>query len=273
MVRLLSCLVALAAGTTALAADPPKKILLVGSPPDGHAPTTHEYVAGLGVLEKCLKPVKDVEVTAVSAEGAWKEGPELVGRADVVVLFLTEGAKWLSADEKRLAGFRQHAKRGGGLVVLHWGMGTKDAEPIAAFVELFGGCHGGPDRKYKVADVGVSVADPKHPITVGVADFKVREEFYYKLKFPKGEPGVKPVLRAEIDGEKETIAWAWDRADGGRSFGFSGLHFHENWKREEYRRLVSQAVLWTAKLPVPEKGLTVELPEAAFALPKVPEKK
>jgi type 1 glutamine amidotransferase len=250
------------------AAEPAKKVLLVSSGPDGHPATTHEYTAGLDILAQCLKPVAGLEVTVAKAEGAWKDGPELIGRSDVVVLFLSEGAKWLSADEKRLAAFRQHAKRGGGLVVLHWGMGTKEAEPIAAFVDLFGGCHGGPDRKYKELETNVVVADAKHPVTTGIKDFKIRDEFYYKLKFAKGEPVGKAVLRAEIDGEKEVVAWSWERADGGRSFGFSGLHFHDNWKREEYRRLVSQAVLWATKLPVPEKGLAVELPESAYQLEK-----
>ena len=37
---------------------------------------------------------------------------------------------------------------------------------------------------------------------------------------------------------------------------------------EEYRRLMSQAVLWVAKLPIPEKGLAVELPESAYVLEK-----
>ncbi len=268
MFRVLSCLLALGFASSAFAVDAPKKVLLVSSGPDGHPAATHEYAPGLDILAKCLKPVAGVEVTTAKADGPWKEGPELIGRADVVVVFLSEGAKWLSADEKRLAAFRQLAKRGGGLVVIHWGMGAKDAEPIEAFVALFGGCHGGPDRKYQVVETTAFVADPKHPITVGIKDIKVREEFYYKLKFPKGEPAVKPVLQAEIDGAKETVAWSWERADGGRSFGFSGLHFHDNWKREEYRRLVSQAVLWTAKLAVPEKGLAVELPESAYQLEK-----
>jgi type 1 glutamine amidotransferase len=264
--RLLSCAVVLCAAGLAGAADPPKKLLLVSSAPDGHPPATHEYTPGLDILAKCLKPVSGVEVTSAKADGPWKEGPDLVGRADGVVLFLTEGAKWLSADEKRLAAFRQLAKRGGGLAVLHWGMGTKEARPIEPFVELFGGCHGGPDRKYRVLETTVAVADPKHPVVAGIKDFKVREEFYYQLKFPKAGAGVKPVLQADIDGAKETVAWAWERPDGGRSFGFSGLHFHDNWKREEYRRLVSQAVLWTVKLPVPEKGLAVDLPESAYQL-------
>jgi type 1 glutamine amidotransferase len=250
------------------AADAPKKVLLVASGPDGHPPATHEYAAGVDILAKCLKPVKGIEVTVAKADGVWKEGPELVGRADTVVLFLTEGAKWLSADEKRLAAFRQHAKGGGGLVVLHWAMGTREVGPIEPFVALFGACHGGPDRKYKVAETSVTVADAKHPITTGIKDFKVNEEFYYRLKLPKGEHAVKPVLLAEIDGNKEMVSWSWERPDGGRSFGFSGLHFHANWKREEYRRLVAQGVLWTAKQPIPEKGLAVELPDSAYLLEK-----
>jgi hypothetical protein len=70
-----------------------------------------------------------------------------------------------------------------------------------------------------------------------------------------------------IDGKAETVAWAWERPDGGRSAGFSGLHFHENWKLPEYRRLMTQAVLWTTKLPVPSRGIRIELVDADFRLP------
>jgi hypothetical protein len=31
---------------------------------------------------------------------------------------------------------------------------------------------------------------------------------------------VTPLIRVPLDGEKETVAWAWERPDGGRSFGF-----------------------------------------------------
>lgn len=264
LAALSACLFAAAAG----AADPPKKLLLVSSPPDAHAPTTHEYTPGLDILAKLLKPVPGVEVTHSRAEGPWKDGPELLDRADGVVVYLTEGAKWLSDDPKRVAAFRRLAARKGAFAVVHWGMGTREAGPIAAFVDLFGGCHGGPDRKHKVVDnVPVAVPDPRHPAASGVKDFTVREEFYYKLKFPTAGRHV-PVVRATIDGGPETVCWAWDRPDGGRSFGFSGLHFHENWKREEYRRLVAQGVVWSLGLPVPEGGLSVGLKESDYALPK-----
>jgi hypothetical protein len=146
-------------------------------------------------------------------------------------------------------------------------MGAKDAENIEAFANLFGGCHGGPDRKYQVLEnAAVSVADAKHPAAAGIKNFIVREEFYYKLKLPKGDHAVKPLLTAKIDGADETVAWTWERPDGGRSFGFTGLHFHENWKREEYRRLVTQGMLWAMRFPVPPGGFDVKLPAAVLEL-------
>ncbi len=235
---------------------PRRKLLLIGQGPDGHPVNTHEYLAGLRVLADCLKKVPEVEVMVVSADGAWKEGPELIGRSDAVVLFLAEGARWMDGEPKRTLALRQLAKRGGGLVVLHWAMGTRDAKHVPTCLKLVGGCHGGPDRKYKVVETAVKVADGKHPVASGIEDFTVKDEWYYRLKFTK-EAGLAPIWKAAIDGREETVAWAWQRPDGGRSFGFSGLHFHANWKRAEYRRLVAQAALWVVKLPVPAGGVDV----------------
>jgi type 1 glutamine amidotransferase len=236
-----------------------KKLLLVSTGPDGHPPATHEYAAGQKILAKCLQAVPDLEVMQVQAIEPWKEGPELMERADGVVLFVTEGGKWIQIDPRRQQALAKVAARGGGLACLHWGMGTREAAPIDDFLRLFGGCHGGPDRKYQVVETGVAVAEPGHPISNGIQDFKIKDEFYYRLKFAKD--GVKPVLKAEIDGQPETVAWRFDRPDGGRSFGFSGLHFHANWSRPEYRRLVAQGVLWTMKHDVPQAGLAVEIQE------------
>jgi type 1 glutamine amidotransferase len=141
------------------------------------------------------------------------------------------------------------AARGGGLVALHWAMGTRAAEPIEPYLKLFGGCHGGADRKYQVVETLLHIADRQHPIAAGLDDLRVRDEFYYKLKFVNATPPIEPVMQATIDGQAETVAWSWQRPDGGRSFGFSGLHFHENWQLPEYKRLLPQGVLWTLKLP------------------------
>jgi type 1 glutamine amidotransferase len=242
-------------------ADGPKKLLLLSQGPDGHPPQTHEYAAGLKILHQLLSKTSKLEVTVVKADEPWRDGPELLAKADGAVLFLSEGAKWLSNDPKRLAAFQDLAKRGGGLTCLHWAMGTRDAKNISAFVDLFGACHGGPDRKYKVLATDVHVqADT--PIANGLKDFTARDEFYYFLKTAKvgsRKQHLQPVLLADIDGNREMVAWAYERPGGGRSFGFSGLHFHENWRLPEYRRLVTQGVLWTMNLPIPDKGVDVEV--------------
>ena len=149
---------------------------------------------------------------------------------------------------------------------MHWAMGCREARYVEKFVGLFGGCHGGPDRKYAVVTATTEIADARHPIMTGVVPITLEDEFYYRLKFAKGG-GVRPILRVPIDGNAETVAWAWERPDGGRSFGYSGLHFHDNWKVPEYRRLMTQAVLWTTKLPVPPQGVRVELADADLRLP------
>jgi type 1 glutamine amidotransferase len=181
-------------------------------------------------------------------------------------MFLSEGAAWTAADPRRLQALRELTARGGGVVVLHWAMGTREAKPISKFLDIAGGCHGGPDRKYKVIDTEAVLPDGKHPIASGIARFRVKDEFYYRLKFTEPAGSVQPIVQVEIDGTKETVAWAWQRPDKGRSFGFSGLHFHSNWKLPEYRRLVSQGVLWSVGLPVPRDGLAVEVGEEDLKL-------
>ena len=250
-----------------LAAAPKKQVLLVGQGPDGHPKQTHEYMAGVRLLAKFLGEVPGLEVKVVKADGAWKEGPDLLGRADAVVLFVSEGARWIQADEKRRKAFANLAARRAGIVALHWAIGTREAKPIDGFLKLVGGCHGGPDRKYKIVQVETQVADSSHPIMRGISKFGVRDEFYYRLKFVTPKGSVRPLLQVPIDGKKETVAWSWERPDGRRSFGFSGLHFHDNWRLLPYRRLVTQAVLWTLKMPIPKDGLRVQVKTGDLKLP------
>lgn len=104
-------------------------------------------------------------------------------------------------------------------------MGTVDPKNIV----LFGGCHGGPDRKDATFSVKAFVSQSRHPINHQIRDFDVNDEFYYQLKFIKPVSQIIPIVQARIEGSMETVGWAWERENGGRSFGFSGLHDHRNW--------------------------------------------
>ncbi|MBM4005444.1 MAG: DUF1080 domain-containing protein [Planctomycetes bacterium] len=247
---------------------PSRKLLLIGGPFDHHPVGSHEYMAGLRIISKCLEGVEGLDIRIANSEDAWNEGPDMIDSSDGVLLFREQGARWLKQDPKRLAAFERLAKRGGGCAALHFGMGTVDAENIEPFVSIFGACHGGPDRKDNVFDTMLTIADRQHPVCRGIGPFAVRDEFYYQLKRVKRPASITPLLQATLEGNAETIAWAWDRADGGRSFGFTGLHFHENWKLPEYRRLVAQGILWSLKLPIPENGVKVDVPDEVLQLEK-----
>ncbi|MBC8326860.1 MAG: ThuA domain-containing protein [Verrucomicrobia subdivision 3 bacterium] len=239
----------------------PKQLLVLGQKPDGHPPGTHEYMPGARVVQALMAGHQDVQVTVAQADEPWPEGPGLIAKADGIVLFLNEGGRFIQEDPKRAKAFADFAKRGGGFVVYHWGMGAKEVPLITPFLNLFGGCHGGPDRKYTVVkEAQFKVAAPKHPVMSGIQSFELPfEEFYYKLKVPKNPKHWTPLVQVPIEGNVETVGWAWERPDGGRSVGYSGLHFHVNWRHKQYRRLIAQAALWTLKLPVPKGGLPAKL--------------
>ena len=235
------------------------RLLLVGQGPDGHPPGTHEFMAGVKVLEKLLSSTHGLQTTVVKADEPWTEGPALIDKADGIVMFVTQGAEWMQMNPERHAALKRLAQRRGAIVALHWAVGAKDAKYIEGQLELLGGTRGGPQRKYKVLETDVKIADRKHPVVTGLNDFRINDEFYYRLDFVKPAGSIQPLLTARIDDNDETVCWSWERPDRGRSFGFVGLHFHGNWQRPEYRRLVVQGILWTLRLPIPHEGVNIEI--------------
>jgi hypothetical protein len=263
--RLLVCLLLLP-GTWTTAGEP-KRLLLIGQGPDGHPPGTHEFVAGIKVIDALLKPfAADIQTTIAKADEPWTEGPELIDRADGVVLMVTQGARWMQTDPKRHAALKRLAERKGAIVALHWSVGAQDARFIPGQLELLGGTRGGPQRKYVVLENDVKLFERAHPILRGIADFRIKDEFYYRLNLVDPSPGFHPLLTTNLEGQDETIGWAWERPDGGRSYAYVGLHFHANWERIEYRRLVTQGIHWTLDLPIPEKGVEAAVAPDVLAL-------
>lgn len=57
--------------------------------------------------------------------------------------------------------------------------------------------------------------------------------------YPKGP---YPHIQA-AKGRLETMMWAVERKDGGRGFGFTGGHFHDNWGNEPFRKVVLNALV------------------------------
>ena len=130
---------------------------------------------------------------------------------------------------------------------------------------------------------------PKHPVSSGVKPFSSTDEWYYRMRFraglervtpilsavppesttqrPEGSHGGNPEQKREVLEEKKPqhTAWAVDREDGGRGFGFTGGHFHKSWANDDQRKLVLNAILWTAKAEVPAGGVESKVTEEDIA--------
>ncbi len=279
--------VALPQVNQALGDDPTRQLLFLTQGPDGHPPSTHEFDAGVRVMQHCLQGYGGLEMRHLRLDGDMAEVVDGLAWCDSAVLFASQGARWMAEYPEFGLAMERLAAQGGGFVGLHWALGSKDAAHIEPFVALFGGCHGGSDRRFQKLETDLVPADGRHQILEDLEPLRVHDEFYYQLKFvtsptaehPNGplefavQPGadpanadMTPILRATIDGEQETVAWAWQRPDGGRSFGFTGLHYHKNWREEPYRRVVTGAIYWTLRLPFSGRVLQLDVPEGVYEL-------
>jgi hypothetical protein len=245
-----------------------KRILLLWQSPDGHPATTHEYETGIKIIANWFQKNTEHQVVVSKADEPWEDGPRLLDQADSVVMYLAQGAKWVRTKPERLEAFQEYVAQGGGLCGLHWAIGSKRDEDIPDFVKLLGAIHGGSDRKYKFLKTEFRPVAKSHPIQHGLKPMTVEDEFYYQLKTVKSPNPVVPIMESLIDGEWHMTSWAWERPEGGRSFGFSGLHYHVNWREENYRRLVFQGILWTLEEEIPKTGLTVDIDPAWLELPR-----
>jgi type 1 glutamine amidotransferase len=249
-------------GPTARAADT-KIVLIAGRP--SHGPGEHEFNAGIKLLAHCLERVPGIEPVVVT--GGWPQDEAVFQGAKSVVFFMDGGAGHpILQTKERMETIRRLIDEGVGFVCLHYAVEVPKGEPGDRFLEWLGGYYetGYSDNPHNTVTV---VPREDHPITRGVKPFEARDEWYFKIRFRPDDPRVTPILTARNlvghDGKTYTdpqvVAWATERRDGGRSFGFTGAHFQKNWGIPEFRTLVLNAIVWTAKQDVPSQGIPSEV--------------
>jgi len=60
----------------------------------------------------------------------------------------------------------------------------------------------------------------------------------------------------ESKGRDEALMWSVERPDGGRGFGFTGGHFHQNWQNDDFRKTILNALCWISKIEIPKEGIS-----------------
>jgi type 1 glutamine amidotransferase len=267
--RLLALALWLVASTALIAADPKSKILLIGKDLD-HPRNTHTYLSDCELLAKCLKQTDGVE-TAVS--NGWPKDPEVIKGVTSIVLHTRLGGTVLFRGPQHKQ-VEELLKQGVGITAIHWGTGAETPEGGPWLQAMGGWFNAEADgfSRYLVQGSKLRQADPRHPICRGWSDFDLREEFYFKLCFL---PDAKPVMTTVIEGITYPIGWVYDRphSKSGRSFGFVGGHFHDNFGLREFRQAVVNGILWTAHVDIPEKGAPISIAAKDMELPPEQPKK
>jgi hypothetical protein len=243
------------------------KIVLVAGK-QSHGPGEHEFFAGCALLMKLLQETPGV--FPVMARDGWPKDPKTFVGAKAVVFFMDGGNQHPIIQNNHLEEVHNLMDRGVGFVNLHYAVEypKSQAEIILSWL---GGYYetGYSINPHWKADIRTL---PGHPITRGVRPSTIQDEWYYNIRFIPDMRGVTPILKAtppdetrrtkaaaQHKGREEILAWAFNRENGGRSFGFTGAHFHKNWGDENFRRLVVNAILWTAKVEVSPDGAKVDL--------------
>jgi type 1 glutamine amidotransferase len=251
-----------------------KKIVFVAGPPS-HGPGEHEYRAGCLLLQKCLRDVPGIE-TVVYSNG-WPADASAFDGASAVVLSMDGGSGHPALQDSRLQQLGQLMDKGAGLACIHYAVEPTKQKGEAEFLQWMGGAF---EVNWSVNPTWTAdyATLPNHPITSGVKPFQIHDEWYFHMRFQPDMKGVTPILsavapdstmsrsdgphegnpsvRAEVaQHQPQVMAWAYERPDGGRGFGFTGAHYHKNWGDDNYRKVVLNAILWIAKADVPPNGV------------------
>ena len=251
-----------------------KKIVIIAGPPS-HGVLQHEHKAGCMLIEHCLQGTPGVHV--VVQTGVWPEDPQVLEGADAVIIFCTGGDRHLAIQDDHLKQLEPLMAKGAGFGCLHYGVEVPKDKGGEAFLNWMGGYF---ETHWSVNPHWTAEfkSFPDHPIANGVQPFAVNDEWYFHMRFPEGMKGVTPILsavapaktmerpdgphsgnpavrEAVAKGLPQHVAWAFDRPDGGRGFGFTGLHNHLNWRNPNFRKVILNAVLWLAKAEVPAEGV------------------
>ena len=246
------------------------KIVLVAGR-QSHGPGEHEFFAGSALLMTVLKETP--RVFPVMARDGWPKDPRTFENAKAVVFYMDGGGGHPILQKDHRDVVQKLIDSGVGFVNLHYAVEypKSQSDHVLSWLGGYYETAFSTNPHWK-ADFK---ALPEHPVTRGVKPFSSQDEWYFNIRFVPGMKGVTPILKAtppdnvrrteaakQHPGREEIVAWTLDRPNGGRSFGFTGGHFHRNWGDENFRRLVVNAILWTAHADIPPSGAKVDLDPA-----------
>jgi hypothetical protein len=259
-------------------------VLIAGRP--SHPPGQHEFRAGTRLLQGCLASVRGLSVAAF--DGGWVADQGVIEKAHAVVIFADGGRGHPLLEDDRLGEIGSLVQRGGSVGLMHY---ATELPVDAGAVDVDAWVGGHYEEGFSCNPIWNARFErfPEHPITRGVVPFETTDEWYINLRFAvassshqgSGDVRFWPILVATPSdevragpyvwphgpyphvvaaaGRAEVVMWAVERPDGGRGFGLTGAHFHENWGNPQFRKVVLNALVWVTGVDVPAHGVSSDL--------------
>jgi hypothetical protein len=277
--------VAAAGATTLETQGRDKRIVIIAGRPS-HGPGLHEFRAGSLLLQKVLADIKGVKVDVIpmgwpkkTVDGQEVDDHAALDGADAVFIYADGGRGHPALQGDRMKVIDALAAKGAGLAFGHYGVEVPAGPSGEAMHRWLGGYY---ETNYSANPMWAPKYEkfPSHPVARGVATFSTHDEWYFNMRWTPDaslKSRITPLLvatpsedvrdgpyvspRGPYDhivadkGREETMMWVFERPDGGRSFGFTGGHTHNNWGDANQRRIVLNALLWIAKAEVPARGV------------------
>ncbi|MSR31395.1 MAG: hypothetical protein EXR99_07815 [Gemmataceae bacterium] len=284
-------LLALAMTYPVQAAEEGKKKLVLIAGRKSHGYGQHSFKAGCMLLKKALDENVPGLETVVVLDGWPKDESVFNGAAGICIFSDGGGGHPYNANLSKIDSL---AKKGVGLAMMHYAVEVPKGKSGEKFLEWIGGYfepNWSVNPHWRLKEC---VLAKNHPLTNGVGSFESQDEWYYHMRFPEKMTGVTPILSAmppkdtlvRADGklsrgdgphsnnqfvreavldrkEKQVLAWAMERPDGGRGFGYTGAHSHWNWGIDNNRKLILNSLVWICKMEVPAKGVESKRPTLA----------
>jgi type 1 glutamine amidotransferase len=255
------------------------KILIVVGP-SSHPPGTHEVAAGARLMKYCLENLENMRPVKTQLCYEWPKNAELVGVSGIVFIGDLFPPERLENPDEIKAQLTRLMSGGCGMVCVHYATGLRKqhvaedgAHPLLGW--LGGYFASGCPHHQSVARIVTATIEPEtcsHPVLRGWKEFTFDDEPYWNNYFGKDGPAknVTSLAFAMLPPDaprKETVAWAIERADGGRGVGIVMPHYFRNWRLDDLRTMVLNSICWSAKLDIPADGVKTTLPDLATFQP------
>lgn len=217
----------------------PRALYLYGGWP-GHRP--------YDVADWAIAEMRSLDFTVDTINDPYRLEADLTGY-DLIVIGWTQAHPTENLTTRQEDSLLHAVQHGTGVAGWH-GMAASFRASLRYNHLVGGNCVSHPGGEGVEVPYTVTITDPDHPVTAGVADFDVASEQYYMHVDPTNHVLAETVFSGEhlpwIEGYRMPVAWTKTWGEG-RVFYCSVGHYPKDLQTPDATRLVRQGMAWACR--------------------------